>query len=200
MTLERMEEAAYSAIEPLVVAADRLDFSPNHVTVLSLAAAFAAAALLFEASAAAYLAAVPVVALIGVLDVVDGELARRQGTASDRGDYLDHAADRYGDAAVLVGAAAGVKAWVPGFFAVSGVLLTAYMGTQAQAVGVGRIYGGLLARADILALTALASLLAAIQIGTAGLHPIEIALILFALLGHITAVQRFVLTLGNLER
>lgn len=200
MTLERAEEAAYGAIEPLVVAADRLDLSPDHVTVMSLVAAFIAGALLTHASTATYIAAVPVVALIGVFDVVDGELARRQESESRRGDYLDHSADRYGDAAVLVGAAAGVEAWIPGFFAVSGVLLTAYMGTQAQAVGVGRIYSGLLARADILAITALASLLAALQLGTAGLHPIELTLILFAVLGHLTALQRFALTIRDLER
>ncbi|MGC2288951.1 MAG: CDP-alcohol phosphatidyltransferase family protein, partial [Thermoplasmata archaeon] len=41
----------------------------------------------------------PVAALIfagGVFDVLDGEVARRTGRASPRGDLLDHVLDRYG--------------------------------------------------------------------------------------------------------
>lgn len=181
-------------VEPLVDLMVRLDVSANQVTAASLVTAALAAALLYLAVPAAYLAAAVVVVVNGVLDVIDGELARVTQTESSRGDFLDHAADRYSDTLILVGAAAGVDAWIPGFFAVSGVLLTAYMGTQAQAVGVGRMYSGLLARADILALVTLASVVSAFGVGVAALHPVELVLILFAVLGHLTALQRLVLT------
>ncbi len=38
--------------------------------------------------------------------------------------------------------------WQIGVFALTGVLMASYLGTQAQAVGVGRYYGGLLGRSD----------------------------------------------------
>ena len=38
--------------------------------------------------------------------------------------------------------------WQIGVFALTGVLMSSYLGTQAQAVGVGRYYGGILGRAD----------------------------------------------------
>src|SRR2546430_14514327 len=46
-----------------------------------------------------------------------------------------------------------------GMLALLGVLLTSYMGTQAQAVGQGRAYGGILGRADRLVLLFLGGLI-----------------------------------------
>jgi CDP-diacylglycerol--glycerol-3-phosphate 3-phosphatidyltransferase/archaetidylinositol phosphate synthase len=49
-------------------------------------------------------------------------------------------------------------AWWIGVAAVVGTLLTSYLGVQAQAVGVGRYYGGILGRADRLVIIMLASI------------------------------------------
>ena len=105
----------------------------------------------------------PVAALIftgGIFDVLDGEVARRTGRTSSRGDFLDHVLDRYGDVAVLLGLAASGFAisWLA-LVALVSVLLASYMGTQAQALGLGRVYRGLLSRADrLLLLSAVAFL------------------------------------------
>lgn len=98
----------------------------------------------------------PVAALIfagGVFDVLDGEVARRTGRSSLRGDFLDHVLDRYGDVAVVLGlAVSGFAIPTLALLALVSLLLASYMGTQAQALGVGRIYRGLLSRADRLLL------------------------------------------------
>jgi archaetidylinositol phosphate synthase len=101
----------------------------------------------------------PVAILIflgGVFDVLDGAVARRTGRTSLRGDFLDHVLDRYADLAIVIGlAASGYANPVVALLALASLLLTSYMGTQAQAVGQGRRYGGLLSRADRLLLLSL---------------------------------------------
>jgi archaetidylinositol phosphate synthase len=96
----------------------------------------------------------------GAFDVLDGEVARRTGRTSIRGDFLDHVLDRYGDVVVVLGiAASGLTILWLALLALVSLLLASYMGTQAQAVGVGRLYRGLLTRADRLLLLSAVSLL-----------------------------------------
>ncbi len=124
------------------------------------------------------------------------------GKASKRGDYVDHVLDRYSD--VLMVGAIAVSAWcntVLGLLALVGVLLTSYMGTQAQAVGVGRNYRGLLGRADRLVLLIVAPLaqyvlmangMVRFDVSPYSLSAFEVVMIWFAVVGNLTAVQRAV--------
>jgi archaetidylinositol phosphate synthase len=71
--------------------------------------------------------------------------------------------------------------------------MTSYLGTQSQAVGLDRVYGGLLGRADRLALMGFAGLGAAVVSTTLyGLTVLGWLLAVFAVVGHFTALQRFV--------
>lgn len=73
----------------------------------------------------------------------------------------------------------------------TGVLLTSYLGTQAQAVGLDRVYGGLLGRADRLALIGIVTGLAAfVRPEIVDLGPVGWLLVVFAVVGHLTAFQR----------
>ncbi|EQD39556.1 CDP-alcohol phosphatidyltransferase, partial [mine drainage metagenome] len=100
------------------------------------------------------------VVVSGVWDALDGEVARRTGRATVRGDFLDHVFDRYADLFVLLGiAASGYADPILALLALVSLLLTSYMGTQAQAVGRGRMYGGLVGRADRLVILAVATFL-----------------------------------------
>ena len=109
----------------------------------------------------------------GILDALDGALARHQGTDGPYGDFLDHTIDRVVDVGLLV--AIGMNAnfvddYSTGLLAGLLTLFGSYMGTQAQSVGVGRIYGGF-SRADRMVLTILALLVVSWQAytGTAGI-------------------------------
>jgi archaetidylinositol phosphate synthase len=134
------------------------------------------------------------VAANAVCDSVDGALARATGQQGPRGDFLDHAIDRYADIFIITGIfAGGFASWQVGVFALTGVLMASYLGTQAQAVGVGRYYGGLLGRADRLVLLMVASVLdLAVGEPVWGMLFLGWMLVLFGLLGHFTALQRFV--------
>ena len=87
--------------------------------------------------------------LTAVLDALDGIVARLRNLSSKRGDLVDHTLDRVADIIILGGIAIGPLVVIEvGFAAIIGVLMLSYMGTQAQAVGAGREYAGLLGRAD----------------------------------------------------
>lgn len=193
MTLDQYRSVADRLLGPWVSAADRLGLSPDQVSVIAFLVAVAAAAAFAAGSAPLYAVGALLVLLNGWLDVVDGALARHQGVASDGGDFLDHVLDRYADIAIIAGFTVGIEAYALGFLAVTGVLMTSYMGTQIQAVGIGREYGGLLGRADRLALMGLVGLVAAVYSApiVAGLNVVGLLLALFAAVGHLTAVQRF---------
>ncbi len=95
--------------------------------------------------------------------------------------------------------------WFIGLLALLGVIFASYMGTQAQALGCGRDYGGILGRADrlvILIIVPLIQILAHIELGGRIwlFTPIEYAMIWFALAGHITALQRGVRTWKKLGK
>ena len=87
--------------------------------------------------------------LNAVFDALDGMVARMREISSRRGDLVDHTLDRVADIIILGGIALGPLVDITvGFAAIIGVLMLSYMGTQAQAVGAGREYAGLLGRAD----------------------------------------------------
>ena len=139
--------------------------------------------------------------LNGLFDAIDGKVAHLTNTASARGDFIDHMLDRYADV-FMVGALA-LSPWCRppvGLLAIVGVLLTSYMGTQAQAIGYKRDYSGLLGRADRLVLLMIFPIVQHIALRFPVQLPwtitiIELVLGYFAVVGNITALQRFHLTL-----
>jgi archaetidylinositol phosphate synthase len=140
-----------------------LGWKPDRISVLALSLSVAAALLAALVRWTSPLLFLPVSLLIfagGVFDVIDGEVARRTNRTSVRGDFLDHVFDRYADVAVVLGIAiSGYANPLLALLALVSLLLTSYMGTQAQAVGVGRIYAGILSRADRLIVLSLATFL-----------------------------------------
>jgi archaetidylinositol phosphate synthase len=193
MTLDRLRPLADRLLGPWVTAADRVGLTPDRVSVIAFLAAIAAGLAFSLATTAGYLAGALLVFANGWLDLVDGALAREQGVESSGGDLLDHVLDRYADIAILAGLAAGIGRYGLGLAAVTGVLMTSYLGTQIQAVGLGREYGGLLGRADRLALVGITGALAALHSGSivADVGIVSALLVLFAVVGHLTALQRF---------
>ncbi|MCI4325815.1 MAG: CDP-alcohol phosphatidyltransferase family protein [Thermoplasmata archaeon] len=187
-----------------------LGWTPNALSTLALALAFAAGGLSLVVRWTTPLLFLGVGFLIffsGVFDVLDGAVARRTGRSSARGDFLDHVFDRYADVAIVVGLSVSGFAYLPlGLLALVSLLLTSYMGTQAQAVGQGRLYGGLLGRADRLLILAAAALLefdlslpwpwapsaplSRIHLSGVTFTVIDLALLYFVIAGQWTAVSR----------
>ena len=202
-------------IDPIlsVIAKRFSKVNPDALTWIALLFAFFAGMLFYFSSPEQELSnyylffAVFFVFMNGLLDAIDGKVAKLADKTSRRGDFLDHALDRYGDVLILGGLVLSPWCRYPsiGLLAIVGVLLTSYMGTQSQAIGYKRNYSGLLGRADRLALLMIAPTIQHILLYCAIQLPwnfnlLEWVLIYFAVMGNITAVQRFYSTFQWLKK
>jgi archaetidylinositol phosphate synthase len=189
-----------------------LGWAPARLTWLALGLAGAAAGLAALVRWSTPLLFLPVALLVffsGLFDVLDGEVARATGRTSVRGDFLDHVLDRYADLLIVVGiAVSGYADPLLALLALVSLLLTSYMGTQAQAVGQRRFYGGLLTRADRLIVLALAAFLefdwslpwpwaptepwSRFHVAGIGFTVLDVAFAYFVIAGQWTAIARAV--------
>ena len=194
------------------VAKKLINVNPNTISWLGLITAFVSGVLMYLSPDNHWflLIGAAVVILSGYFDALDGKIAKLSGKASKKGDYLDHVFDRYADLFMIGGVA--ISAWCNiyiGLLALVGVLLTSYMGTQAQAVGAPRLYAGLLGRADRVVLSTLFPVIQfvmcmvgfdAIRIADWSISWMEIMVIYFAVMGNVTAIQRGIITWNNMSK
>ncbi len=213
MVLDSKRASVDFALTP--VAKRLINVNPNMISWAGLILAFACGFVFWLSGTDGNDWLLPVGALMvivsGYFDALDGKVAKMSGKAGPKGDYLDHVFDRYADV-FMIGGVAFCATWCDpylGMLALVGVLLTSYMGTQAQAIGAPRLYAGLLGRADRVVLSTLFPLIqfVAMQFGhgtidVAGFSItwMEIMMIWFAVVGNLTAIQRAIITWRNLER
>jgi CDP-diacylglycerol---glycerol-3-phosphate 3-phosphatidyltransferase len=203
MTFNTLRPFASKAIDPLAEFFVRYEVSPDSVSIASLICAFFAGLSFYYSSASRdfILLAGILVVLNSIFDALDGVIARKSNRATPRGDFLDHVIDRYSDVFIICSIFfADYVSWQIGVAAIVGVLLTSYLGTQAQALNLGRYYGGVMGRADRLVVIILAAFgTFAFPMSIAGFSILGWAIILIAITSHITAVQRIVYIWKNLD-
>lgn len=153
MVLDRHRNILDPLLNPWTQVLRKVD--PNLLTWVSFPFAMLAGLLFYLSDPARYphryfiVLAAFCVMLNGMLDLLDGRIARLTGKMTPLGDFLDHTMDRFADVVILTGLS--LSPWgAPrvGLVAIVVTLLSSYIGTQAQAVGAGRLYGGVVARAD----------------------------------------------------
>jgi len=167
---------------PLANLSHRLGISPNVLSILGLAAAFAAMVVL--ALGRQWVGGLLIV-LAGGFDSLDGTLARISGRTSTFGAFLDSIIDRVAEAAIYGGLLyfyVRSGAWLEPlmiYITVVGSFLVSYARARAEGLGV-ECKQGLLTRFERLAI-----LVIALIIGQ-----VPIALVLLAVLTNVTAFQR----------
>ena len=120
MTLDQYRSHAKVFTDPLVSIAIKCRITPNILTIAALLAS-AAAGILFYLRLELW--GIVAVALNAFCDMMDGAVAREMKIQSLRGDFLDHAVDRYADIFIICGLfAGGLVPWPVGVFALTGVL------------------------------------------------------------------------------
>ena len=130
--------------------------------------------------------------LTAVLDALDGMVARMREISSRRGDLVDHTLDRVADKIIVGGIALGHLVDITvGFAAIIGILMLSYMGTQAQAVGAGREYAGLLGRADRLVLLVMVPIIQYFSEGYLDWNYMTLMCYTFAIVCTLSAFYRF---------
>ena len=216
MVLDGQRARVDFALTP--VARKLINVNPNTISWIGLILALVCGAIFYFSGYEGYDWLLVVGALMvivsGYFDALDGKVAKLSSKAGPKGDYLDHVFDRYADV-FMIGGIAFCAAWCNpylGMLALVGVLLTSYMGTQAQAIGAPRLYAGLLGRADRVVLSTLFPLIQYVFIHVAGgdyasfsvggfdICWMEIMMLWFAVVGNATAIQRAIITWRNLGK
>ncbi len=190
MTLDSYRSHVRPIIHPFVRLCIAIRLTPDRCTIVSFIGAILAGIAFY------YGHIIPGVLFIlvnAVFDALDGSIARELASEGPKGDFLDHTLDRYADIFIICGIFAGpLCPWWIGVFGLTGVIMASYIGTQAQAIGVGRIYGGILGRADrLVLLMAVGIIEVLIPQGAYGFSFFAWLLLVFGILGHFTAIQRF---------
>lgn len=177
-------------VDPVAAGLLRAGVSPDVVTVLGTLGAVVGALAFFPRGA--FVAGSAVVALSVLTDLLDGAMARRRGTTSVFGAWLDSTCDRMADAAIF----SGLVLWFTGpgddtllagvalFCLVAGSLVS-YAKARAEGLGL-RCDVGLAERAERLILVLLGIALAGFGLELA----LAVALWLLAAASAITVVQR----------
>ncbi|MCL2862487.1 MAG: CDP-alcohol phosphatidyltransferase family protein [Methanimicrococcus sp.] len=204
-------------VDPVAKIFIKIGISPNTLSIIScLFSIFAgvfyylAGDNYFRLDASYYFLLVAAICVLinSGLDALDGAVARLRGIAGKKGDFLDHVIDRYADVFIISGIVfGGFCSWWIGIIALAGVLLTSYLGTQAQAMDIGRYYGGIMGRADRLIIILASSFADFAYIAwydTAasfwGVSFLGWAMIIIAVGSHITAFQRIYHIWKKLDR
>jgi CDP-diacylglycerol--glycerol-3-phosphate 3-phosphatidyltransferase len=181
-------------LEPIAAGLAKIGLTPAVVTIIGLAVTVMGAVLI----ASGNLFWGGLVAGTGVtLDALDGPLARKLGTASDRGAFLDTMSDRFGEIAVWVGVSVYLRdeprLLVLCIVALAFSLLVPYVRATAEIAGLdGR--GGWMGRAERMLLV----LLGMMAVGL-GLEVMEPLLWIFVVLTGLTVAQRIRKTWQQLE-
>ncbi len=181
---KRFEEVITGTVKPL---AD-IGITPNIVTVSGLVVSFAAAACYVYWRTAAYLLPLAglLILLSGILDAVDGVIARTTGKVTVFGGFLDSVSDRYSDALVISGLIlGGLCDPIWGLITLSGSLLVSYTRAKSESLGIPMAAVGFAERAERMILLALLTFGA-----TFWMDILNYGIILLSLLIHITVVQR----------
>lgn len=167
---------------PMGRAVAKTGVSPNALTL---------AGLLFSAGAAAAFAygnlvyALVMMALASLFDILDGAVAKARGKVTEFGGFLDSLTDRYADAFILIGLALYLRQHcVLIMVVIVGSILVSYARARAELV-IEKCEVGLVERAERLIILMLATLLAIM-----GVNLFYEALLLLAVLTHLTVVQR----------
>ncbi len=208
MVLNRYRKQADSILAPMAKKLRKVN--PDLVSWLSLLFALIAGISFYFSNKPSFVLSGGIfVVLNSLFDALDGKIAKMTGKASKKGDFLDHTIDRYSDIFILVGITLGPLSRTSiGLLAIIGVLMTSYMGTQADAVGVSRDYGGIAGRAERLVLLIFFSFLyfTLFETGWSNIvildHEIglfELLLIWFAIAGNFTAIFRGINTWSKLK-
>jgi archaetidylinositol phosphate synthase len=194
MVLDSYRKNADKFLDPITEKFSKMN--PNTISVLSLLLAGFGGISYYLGHYFLLLAFVLII-MSALFDALDGKIARLKNISSKKGDMLDHVFDRYSDMFIVLGMTFSIYGNVYlGLFAILGILLTSYMGTQSQALGLKRDYSGIAGRADRLVLIIIFSIVQFFITAHFAIYSIEIyatgiLLIWFGLAGNINAITRF---------
>ena len=171
-------------MQPIGRELGRFGAKPNTITTVSLLfSVVAAVAYAFKSPLSGGLGLV----LSGLIDMLDGAVARATGGATRFGAVYDHVLDRYAEFAILLGIGlGGFVDWVWVIFCLFGMLMASFTRAKAESVGgLASCTVGFAERQEKIILLVAGSLLQPLIP-----FALLVSVITVGLLSHITVVQR----------
>lgn len=178
--LNRFRPAIKDIVEPL---AKRIKINPNYLTILGLLIAFLSAYMFATGS---LLWGGALILLSGLLDIIDGAVARSNSSTTPFGGFLDSTSDRFADALILIGIIyGGFVNWIFGILALHASLTVSYVRARAEVEGIS-CGVGIAERAERLVILVAGAFLGVL------FNPqiMSLAVILIIILGYFTVLQR----------
>lgn len=154
----------------------KVGVKPNHLTILGLIFGFLCAYTIYLGQ---FIVSAFLLLLSGLMDVLDGALARNKGMISDFGGFLDSVLDRYVDIAIFFALGFHID-WFLAVFAMSGALMVSYARARAEKI-VERCDVGIAERGERLILVFMGLIYPPI---------LNWIILLVGILAHITAIHR----------
>ncbi len=171
-----------NVLDPIGAFLNSLGLMPNTVTLIGLAGNLVGAVLLTQGR---FLVGGLIVLAMGLVDALDGTMARLRGERSDFGAFVDSVTDRYSELTIFGGLLAyfalNGDLWmaVTAFAAAGGSVLVSYIRARAESVGF-EARGGMLTRFERYLVLAPSLVLGVPGVGVA----------IIAVLANLTALQR----------
>ena len=177
------------AMQPVGKALGRVGLTPNMISTLSLCVAVLAGV--------AYASKLPVLGAVGLLasgliDMLDGAVARATGAVSTFGAVYDPVLDRYSEFAVLFGIGlGGLVDWIWVVFGLFGMVMASYTRARAESAGgLDSCRVGIAERQEKIILLLIGSLVQPFYASA-----LMACVIVAGALSHITVIQRLHFTL-----
>ena len=200
-------EFGYWCFDPMEKLAIGLGLTPNQLTAASLLCSLGGAVAF---ATGRFTMGGWLVIACAILDALDGMVARSRGTASDAGELIDAAVDRYAEIATFAGIAAYYRSYPLGFWlalgSMGGALLVSYARAKGEISGIDARMGSM-NRAERAVYVGAAGVLApslsrVFEAGVAhpAFHLMLLSLLLVAVLANITALRRFSFIHGELRK
>ena len=160
MVMSQLRGPFTKLMKPLYEVLAKIGISPNAVTMIGLGMSIVGG---WAFASSEYFVAAIMIFLSGVMDLLDGGIARVGGYASSEGAFLDSVADRLGESALYIGLVISFTEAAYQLLAL-GILVfsfsISYLRARAEGLGVTLAGIGIMERAERMGALMIAALLA----------------------------------------
>lgn len=178
--LNRLRPQLKVIIDPV---AKRIPINPNVLTIIGLLISVLSA---YMFSRKDLLLGGIFIALSGIVDIMDGAVARNHSARTPFGGILDSTSDRFSDAFILIGIIyGGFVDWFIGALAIVASLSVSYVRARVEAEGI-ECNVGIAERAERLVILIMGVILSIVF----NFNFVYYAVILIVILGYLTVFQR----------
>ncbi len=187
MVINQLRGPVTKLMKPIYETLARLGIHPDMLTILGFGLSLVAG---WAFASHEYLIAAIFITFGGLMDLLDGGVARVGGYASNEGAFLDSVMDRIGESAIYIGIVISFTNIVSQLVAL-GILVfsfsISYLRARGEGLGVSLAGIGIMERAERMAALVFAALLAYIYTGQVFIYALYIIFGLILL----TAIHRF---------